>query len=177
MEKNLYLTICLLCNFLCSGYSQQGALRDKVKSVYTSQIGVKELTGRNDGKEVEAYLKYVGLAKGNPWCASFVCWSLGKSSVANPRAGGCVYLMERGELIYKLPTNYTKRTPIYGDVFFIWFAEKNRVAHTGFVDSWGDVWVVTVEGNTNQAGSREGDGVLKKKRLRRQIYAVTNYIK
>lgn len=177
MAKNLYLLICLLCITVCTSSAQQGSVRDKVKSVYDSQIGQRELTGKNDGVAVESYLKYVGLAKGNPWCAAYVCWSLGKAGVVNPRAGGCVYLMERGEIIYKSTTKFQKRPPIYGDVFFIYFAAKKRVAHTGFIDKWGDKMVKTVEGNTNEAGSREGDGVYAKVRIRSQIYAVANYIK
>jgi hypothetical protein len=49
--------------------------------------------------------------------------------------------------------------------------------NVGFVDNWTSKTVHTVEGNTNQAGSREGDGVYRKIRLTRQIYAVTRFIK
>ncbi len=82
--------------------------------------------------------------------------------------------MESGKTVYKA---YKKNNiPLKADVFFIWFAEKKRVAHTGFIDRWNQTFAITVEGNTNQAGSREGDGVYKKRRLKRQIYAVCNYI-
>lgn len=81
--------------------------------------------------------------------------------------------MEQGKVIYR--GNRVYQPPSPGDVFFIYYANKGRVAHTGFVHQWGTTTVVTVEGNTNEAGSREGDGVYKKKRLRRQIYAVVTY--
>ncbi len=45
-----------------------------VVEVATSQIGVKEKTGRNDGKEVAMYLKTYGLPEGYAWCAAFVNW-------------------------------------------------------------------------------------------------------
>ena len=61
-------------------------------------------------------------------------------------------------------------------MFGIYFPKMKRVAHVGFVDQWGPKEVVTVEGNTNGAGSREGDGVYKKKRLTRQIHSVASYM-
>ncbi|RZM19145.1 MAG: CHAP domain-containing protein [Pedobacter sp.] len=148
---------------------------------YESKIGVRELTGRNDGREVETYLSYVWLKRGQPWCAAFVSWTLGQNGIKHARSGGCVQLMEQGLTIYqpsnsKLSRTGTK-TPQAADVFFIYFPEKKRVAHTGFVHQWGETTVITVEGNTNEAGSREGDGVYRKRRLKRQIYAVTTYIK
>lgn len=40
-----------------------------------AQLGVRELTGNNDGIEVEAYLRSVGLKKGNPYCQAGQYWS------------------------------------------------------------------------------------------------------
>ena len=172
-SKNFLVGLLLLVSSFC--YAQQGnKLRNCIQETYTSQIGVRELTGRNDGVAVEKYLTYVWLKKGQPWCAAFVSWSFGANQVKKARSGGCVQLMEQGEIIYKNAT--VIETPRPADVFFIYYIEKKRVAHTGFIDEWGEEWVTTVEGNTNGAGSREGNGVYRKKRLKRQIYAVTKYI-
>lgn len=176
MAKNYRFVICVLLTLFISGAALSGDIRLKVQHTYISQIGVRELTGHNDGKQVETYLKYVGLNKGQPWCASFVCWCLGQSGVVNPRSGGCAYLLEHGQLLYKRGKQVGARPPTTADVFFIWFSELGRVAHTGYIDKWQGNWVETVEGNTNGAGSREGDGVYRKRRLKRQIYAVANYI-
>ncbi|MCY1527801.1 hypothetical protein D9M68_628840 [compost metagenome] len=175
MAKSKSILITLLL-FVCSlSYAQQSdKLRQEIQRTYTNQIGVRELTGRNDGKEVETYLSYVWLKKGQPWCAAFVSWSFGQNGVRSARSGGCVQLMEQGRTIYR--AGKAIENPKKADVFFIYFAEKGRVAHTGFIDKWSDEWVDAVEGNTNQAGSREGDGVYRKKRLKRQIYAVTTFI-
>lgn len=43
-------------------------------AIASTQVGVKELTGKNDGVEVESYLKSVGLGKGYAWCMAFVYW-------------------------------------------------------------------------------------------------------
>jgi hypothetical protein len=66
--------------------------------------------------------------------------------------------------------------PASADVFGIYFANLKRIAHVGFVDEWGDKQVITVEGNTNEAGSAEGDGVYRKRRPIASIYQVANWI-
>jgi len=176
MAKNYYLVIGLLFINVLAGAAQPGNTRASVQHTYACQIGVRELTGNNDGKQVEVYLKYVGLQKGNPWCAAFVCWVLGQNNVPNPKNGYCPTLFSKQNDVWKR-TSKTNSNPLPGDVFGIYFAEKKRIAHVGFVDAWTNKTVNTVEGNTNKAGSREGDGVYKKIRLTRQIYAVTRFIK
>ena len=70
------------------------------------------------------------------------------------------------------------KTPGKADVFGIWFQNLNRIAHVGFIDEWKDdcAFCITVEGNTNDEGSREGDGVYKKRRLKSQIYKVSRWL-
>lgn len=67
--------------------------------------------------------------------------------------------------------------PSPGDVFGLYFPEKKRIAHVGFVDQWDGTWMISVEGNTNNSGSREGDGVYRKRRLVRGVYCVVRYVK
>ena len=69
-----------------------------------------------------------------------------------------------------------RQPPTAGDVFGIFFAEKKRIAHCGFIDVWDSKWVITVEGNTNEKGSREGDGVYRKRRLAQQLYCIARYV-
>lgn len=157
------------------GTAQQGDVRQKVIDIYTSQIGVREATGKNDGPQVEAYLKYTKLGKGYAWCSSFCCWVYGQAGVENPRSAWSPALVPASKVIYGRGRK-GNQIPQAGDVFGIYFANMKRVAHVGFVDKWGDKEVVTVEGNTNGAGSRDGDGVYKKKRLTAQIYCVARYI-
>lgn len=180
MAKNLYLFIFILLFDLSIGYAQSGdtgraIIRDKIAQTYSSQVGVRELTGNNDGKAVETYLHYCGLSKGQPWCAAFVCWVYGQNNVHNPKSGFCPDLFKTNRVIWRRSTKYNG-LPVSGDIFGIYFPEKRRIAHTGFIDKWGSIQVHTVEGNTNQAGSREGDGVYQKIRLARQIYSVARYI-
>lgn len=152
-----------------------------VRQVYTSQIGVRELSDRNDGREVEMYLRSVGLSKGNPWCAAFVHYCLSKGGVPNSITG------------YS-PTSFNKKNvvmfnhvftlkPHYADVLSFYYPAKNRIAHTGFFDKdLGNGIYESVEGNTGDNGAignivREGDGVYRKKRSYNSTYAISRHIK
>lgn len=73
--------------------------------------------------------------------------------------------------------NWQRITIASGDIFAIYFPDKNRIAHTGFIDQWDGTWLITVEGNTNVSGGREGDGVYRKRRPVKSIYQVARYIR
>lgn len=168
----------------------------KVQQIYNSQIGVRE-SGPNSGPAVEKYLHYVNLPKGNPWCAAFVCWVYGQAGVANPRTAWSPALFPASNLIWSRKSGLSKTVQAYplkpateyshsdndreispatADVFGIYFPEKGRIAHVGFIDQWDGNWLISVEGNTNESGNPEGDGVYRKRRPIRSIYRVARYI-
>lgn len=147
-----------------------------ITKTYTAEIGVREATGRNDGERVETYLASVGFGKGHAWCAAFVSWTLQQCGVSNPKSAWSPSWFPNRKVIYHRGNQQLKELiPAAGDVFGIYFQKLKRIAHVGFVDRWGEKYVVTVEGNTNDAGSREGDGVYKKRRLKSQIYKVSRW--
>ena len=152
----------------------KGELRERVSEVYSSQVGIRERTNQNDGKEVEMYLASAGLKKGNPWCAAFVTWTFKQVGVKAMVSGYSPAWFPAAKVIWK---NNKGQAPAQADVFGLWFANKGRVAHVGFIDAWGDGnYAVTVEGNTNEGGSRDGDGVYIKRRLKKQIYVVSRWL-
>ena len=140
----------------------------KILHIAGTQIGVREAKGKNDGLAVEAYLKYTGNIKGEPWCASFVSWVFGKAGLAMPRSAWSPALF---------PKNRQTLNPLPADVFGIYFEKYQRIAHCGLVESTKGSWVYTIEGNTNVAGSREGDGVFRKLRHHRTIAVYANWFK
>lgn len=151
-------------------------LRTCVQSCFQSQLGVREATNNNDG-EPEKYLKSVGFGKGAAWCGAFVHWTLYQC------IGDEIYQFLPTNKAFAWTPNYVKDVsrftdnPKPGDLITIYFSSKGRVAHVGFVDAYPEGnQVVTIEGNTNQAGSREGDGVYRKYRLKKQIYRFVNVI-
>lgn len=127
----------------------------------TSQLGVTEIPkGSNSGPEVEIYLKSVGLGKGYSWCMAFVFWCVQqastKASTTNPlkKTGG---VLEQWNSRPKLHVE----TPQPGDIFIMDFGHGK--GHTGIVESVRqDGTIKTIEGNTNDDGSREGYEVCRR---------------
>lgn len=148
-------------------------IRVAVAQTYYAEIGTKEATGRNDGVRVNMYQHSVKQPSGTSWCAAFVSWCLQQHGVRNPKNAWSPAWFPRSATIWKQGTG---TAPAAGDVFGIWYTNLNRVGHVGFVDHWGSKYASTVEGNTNGAGAREGNGVWKKRRLIKQIYAVSRWI-
>lgn len=177
MAKNKNLIISVFCIVFFTGLLHANPVRQKVKKTYDLEIGTREASGKNDGKRVEEYLRSVKLGKGYSWCAAFISWTFQKCNIKNPNSAWAPSYFNSKNTIYKSGKYLTSYAPSTGDVFGIYYPKKKRIAHVGFIDQWGDKFAITVEGNTNEAGSREGDGVYKKKRLIRQIYSVSTFIK
>ena len=149
-------------------------IRACVKELFDSQVGVRE-EGSNRGAYVELYLESVGLEAGLPYCAAFVSWCYQNAGVQAPISGWVPSFSRKANRIYQRG-RFQKKTPQTADVFLIWYPSLNRPAHIGFIDQWDSSWIITVEGNTNDNGSREGDGVYRKRRLKKQIWVVSNFI-
>jgi hypothetical protein len=142
--------------------------------------GVREIGGKNRGPDVEAYQKCVGLRPGDPWCAAFVSWcyltATGLES-APWCSGSAVTIFHKGtrkgasaEVVYPdSPELATRVRP-----GMIWVRAKSpegaRSAsrgvwvqgHCGIVVAVDSLGFTCVEGNTNSAGARDGDGVYRK---------------
>jgi len=139
--------------------------------------GVREV-GKNAGPDVEKYLHCLGMTKGSPWCAAFVSWCVMTSrGLAKPPkwcSGSAVSLFQMSG------KNAVKVTPLdfgyqgWVKPGYIWSRAQDPAAasaarkgvwcqgHTGIVVAVDAVGFHTIEGNTNAAGSREGDGVYRK---------------
>jgi hypothetical protein len=98
------------------------------------------------------------------WCATFVSWCAMKAGLADlyPRTASCL----TGVSWFKQRKQFSEYPAIGAQVFF----GSGGGTHTGLVYDYDDTYVYTVEGNTNDDGSAEGDGVYLKKRERRSSY-------
>lgn len=140
-----------------------------------SLIGVREATNHNDGPVVETIQASTGNSRGDPWCASFnfYCYALAGYKDYVPRSAWSP------DWVFQPTWTHANGgvIPKKADTFGIYFPSLHRVAHTGLINKWGESTVETIEGNTNNGGSREGDGVYRKWRFKSQIYAVRSWFK
>jgi hypothetical protein len=155
--------------------------RERILATAATQIGVTEKTGKNDGKDIEAYIASVGLdAKGGyPYCACFVYW-VGKEAIGKspyPRSAWSPDMVVGGQRV-------TESTTIKGgEAFGIWFSSKGRIAHTGLVESRNGSNLITIEANTSanaavgSAADRDGQGVYRKRRHWRTVHTTKDWIK
>lgn len=149
-------------------------IRDRIQKAYYAELGVSEKTGNNDGERVEEYLAVCGLSRGNPWCAAFVSSIFHWNGVEAPLSGYSPNWFPKSNVIWSRRDG--GKTPQKGDVGGLYYASKKRIAHVFFIDKWGDKddnFVVTIEGNTSLKGEREGQGVEKLRRMKREIYKVS----
>jgi hypothetical protein len=120
------------------------------------------------------YLRSVGLGKGYPWCAAFVRWCYDQVKVKTTINGAAASVHRPSALVYAARRLLTEPKP--GDAFTLWYIALNRIGHTGFYHRRINRTVYeTVEGNTNEAGSREGDGVYKKYRSFNATYSISRW--
>jgi len=140
--------------------------RSKVIQTARQAIGTTEATGHNDGPVVDEILDSVGLkGSGAPWCAAFVVW-VGDKTFTRP-LNPYPRTAWSPAMLYRPTWDRARRgAPLKpADVFGIWFNSMGRVAHTGLVEKNDGEWLLTIEGNTNGGGSRDGDGVYRRRRL------------
>ncbi|NHM08191.1 CHAP domain-containing protein [Flavobacterium sp. CYK-4] len=146
-------------------------LLKKVLEIANSQIGVVEQPAHsNRGPEVDLYLKAVGLnpKSGNyPWCAAFVYWcfeqaakELGKTNPLVKTAGVLDHWNRTKGIKISTSVALSDLSKIQPGSIFIMDFGKGQ-GHTGIVESVGNGYITTIEGNTNNDNSREGYGVFR----------------
>lgn len=136
-------------------------LADRAVQIAISQLGNSEIPlGSNWGKHVEKYLKSVNIPSPGPWCAAFVYWCVNEAAkemnVENPiaKTGG---VLDQWGKSKKLRITGKPRK---GDIFIMDFGKGK--GHTGFVSGVVGDKINTIEGNSNDEGSREGYEVCRK---------------
>jgi len=147
-------------------------VRIALHETFRSQAGVRQ-TGNNTGPEIDAYLASVGLGPGYAWCGAFVAWGYLKHDVPIPN--GAAWSPSWFPQSKTIPKEQGQQS----DVFGIHFQSLGRIAHVGVLaedfDN-GNNLIKSYEGNTNDTGSRTGDGVYKKYRSKNQISKIANWI-
>lgn len=143
------------------------------------QKGVREKPlGSNRGPEVDRYIRAAGLDPergSHAWCAAFLCWLFAEAArdlgVENPlpRTAGVRNMWRALGTLgrYRLSAHEARAAPHLvrpGMLFFLGFG--GGLGHTGLIVGVRGQALVTIEGNTNDGGSREGIGVFERDRRR-----------
>jgi hypothetical protein len=149
-------------------------LSERIKAVALAEVGVREET-TNCGKRVNEYKSATSLPadKPWPWCAAFVCWVIREAMRHHYAATGklLTFAAPRTAAAYGFDEwsldqdNSTKTHRGHPGVAVGIFSLRST-SHCGIAISKPDSrgYFATVEGNTNPGGSREGDGVHKRRR-------------
>ncbi len=153
----------------------------KALVIAESQEGVREKPANSNlGPEVETYQRTAGVTPPTPWCAAFVYWSFERAAAElgldNPlvRTGGVMdhWGQARSRGIRSITARQVEEDPSLvqpGQIFFM--DHGNGKGHAGLVKRVSGDLITTIEGNTNSAGAREGDGVYLRKRKLSDINA------
>ena len=140
-----------------------------VLKIAAEQIGVMEdPVGTNSGPEVDEYLECVGLGPGFSWCAAFVYWVYNE---ACKKSGSKNCVFKTAGVLSHWNNSTGKRITSQnafadpslvkpGQVFIMSYG--GGLGHTGIVEKVNGGFLTTIEGNTNDGGSREGIGVFRR---------------
>ncbi|GAA0406117.1 peptidoglycan-binding protein [Streptomyces luteireticuli] len=142
-------------------------IAQKVIDIARGEVGYHE--GRSSGSwnNIQKYSPAVPdlrWSQGQAWCSTFVSWvfqQAGAKSLAPVTAScaeGVSWFENRGRF---------SEYPAVGAV--VYFGSGGG-SHVGIVTSYTADTIYTIEGNTNDNGSAEGDGVYRKARPRKSSY-------
>lgn len=151
--------------------TRQATLLQAALDVARSQVGVREEPQySNSGPEVDQYLMSVGLNSGNYWCMALVYWIFQQAArrlgMVNPliRTGGCMDHWNRAAkpmLPKRITAAKARVNPELvkpGMIGILLIAPKTGAGHTYIVESRQGRKLTTIEGNSAENGSRNGDG-------------------
>lgn len=174
------------------GQSSEQSIRKKVVEVAESQLHVRELTGNNDGVEIENYLSFVNLnPKGKfAYCAAFASFVYYQAGVNTIVSGWSPDFYYKGKIKYTKGKTLQKVDDIAldGDALTYWNNSLGRIGHVD-IKATGNLPIIkghtyTIGGNTKPSNTiiREGisgdtgQGVHRKIIPNTIIYGVTDHI-
>ena len=144
-----------------------------VLHIALAEDGVREVSsmGQNRGLRVDEYIRSThrdpaaSPPHGYPWCMCFVYWCFETAARVTGRQNPCVRTASvithwdktSGAKVLAADASKDHGLVKPGMVFC---KTHDLSSHTGIVCQVTDEGIVTVEGNTNVAGSREGDAVV-----------------
>lgn len=147
----------------------------KALEIAITQLGEEEKPrGSNWGHPVQDYLASVGIYFQASWCMAFVYWVFREAA---KEMGVKTPLLKTGGVLkawQKAPAAVKVTNPQPGDIFIQ--DHGHGLGHTGIVERVDSDSVHTIEGNTNDTGSREGYEVCRRTRNKASIIGYLRYV-
>lgn len=161
---------------LCVCTLRAAEIGSEAHRIRLQQIFRTEL-GKHDRTAISSYLAYTGLGYGYEWCAAFVSYCFGKAGQDAPRTPWSPSLFPNNRTVWQhAPLRREPKHLLPGMVFGIYVQRKKRIGHVGFVDSYRNSFLITVEGNTSDPEGKLPHGVYRKKRHWRTIHRVSDWL-
>ncbi|MGY5131283.1 GH25 family lysozyme [Streptomyces nigrescens] len=137
-------------------------LVETVIRIAKAENGYRE--GVNNKQKFSPAVPSLEWSQNQAWCATFVSWVALKAGAASlfPRTASCL----AGVAWFKARKRFSEYPAIGAQAFY----GAGGGVHTGLVYDYDGTYIYTVEGNTNDNGGAEGNGVYLKKRARRDAH-------
>ncbi|UQA92165.1 C40 family peptidase [Streptomyces halobius] len=140
----------------------------KVISVASREVGYR--AQRAPGERPSGHQKYSGQVPGlewsnyQPWCATFTSWVALKAGVSSlfPRTASVWSAMQW----FRNKGRWSAYPAVGAQVIY----GTTGSTHTGLCVGYDETWIYTVEGNTSTTNDANGNGVMARKRRRRDTY-------
>lgn len=141
--------------------------REDVLRIAASQIGVKESPPNSNRVKYNTW--YYGREVSGaayPWCMAFVQWCFDQAGFHLHKTAGCTVLANAYRNAGRWVTSGYKPGDI---VMFDFSGMRKKTQHVGIVESVGNGFLMTIEGNTGTSNQDNGGAVLRRKRALRYV--------
>lgn len=149
--------------------------------VMQGEVGVTEQGGNNRGERVAMYLRSANIHTPAAWCAAILVWSYNVCGIPHNMTAWSPSVTNRNRVYdRRFPKNNTTDIKA-GDVATLFYKNLGRIGHALIIEkpNPNKNYYTTIEGNTNEGGSRETttgrDGVFRRKRLKSSIYQISRH--
>lgn len=146
------------------------ATKSHLNDVLAAEVGYHESFSNGHWTNHQKYsdaIPELTWSQDQAWCATFATWAYRTAGVKEgsfPVTASVWNAMH----FYKDNNRWSEYPSVGAQVIL------GQNVHTGIVTAFDNDWIYTIEGNTNDNGSAEGDGVYRRTRFRRDDF-VTGY--
>jgi GH25 family lysozyme M1 (1,4-beta-N-acetylmuramidase) len=145
-------------------------LQQKIIATARAEVGTREgrVNGHwNNGQKYSRQVPGLEWSNFQPWCATGMSWValMAGATTFYPRTASC----DAGGAWFKKRGRWSEYPAICAQVYL---GTPRDLNHTGLVIAYGPDTITNIEFNTNDSGSREGNGVYVKVRNRRDPHVV-----